>query len=53
MSLRKNLDSLSKEILGNQYCEPSVVCGHIGHIAIYPEDYENWKTTISNYDEVK
>lgn len=35
------------------YCEPSVVCGHIGHIAIYPEDYENWKTTISNYNEVK
>ncbi len=35
------------------WCEPSVVCGHIGHIAIYPEDYENWKTTISNYDEVK
>lgn len=35
------------------WCEPSVVCGHIGHIAIYPEDYEHWKTTISNYDEVK
>lgn len=35
------------------WCEPSVVCGHIGHIAIYPEDYENWKTTISNYNEVK
>ena len=35
------------------FCEPSVVCGHIGHIAIYPEDYENWKTTISNYNEVK
>lgn len=34
------------------YCEPSVVCGHIGHIAIYPDDYEQWKTTISNYDEV-
>lgn len=33
------------------WCEPSVVCGHIGHIAIYPEDY--LKTTISNYDEVK
>lgn len=28
------------------WCEPSVVCGHIGHIAIYPEDYERWKTTI-------
>lgn len=35
------------------YCEPSVVCGHIGHIAIYPEDHEQWKTTISNFDEVK
>ena len=34
------------------WCEPSVICGHIGHIAIYPEDYEHWKTTISNYDEV-
>ena len=34
------------------YCEPSVVCGHIGHIAIYPEDHELWKTTISNYGEV-
>lgn len=34
------------------YCEPSVVCGHIGHIAIYPEDHERWKTTISNYAEV-
>lgn len=35
------------------WCEPSVVCGHIGHITIYPEDHELWKTTISNYDEVK
>lgn len=34
------------------WCEPSVVCGHIGHITIYPEDYEQWKTTISNYNEV-
>lgn len=34
------------------YCEPSVVCGHIGHIAIYPEDHERWKDTISNYNEV-
>jgi GT2 family glycosyltransferase len=34
------------------YCEPSVVCGHIGHITIYPEDHELWKTTISNYGEV-
>lgn len=34
------------------YCEPSVVCGHIGHIAIYPEDHERWKDTVSNYNEV-
>ena len=34
------------------WCEPSVICGHIGHITIYPEDHEHWKTTISNYDEV-
>lgn len=34
------------------YCDPSVVCGHIGHIAIYPDDYEAWKKTISNYEEV-
>ena len=35
------------------WCEPSVVCGHIGHITIYPEDHEVWKTTVSNYDEVR
>lgn len=34
------------------WCDPSVVCGHIGHIAIYPDDYEQWKKTISNYNEV-
>lgn len=34
------------------WCEPSVVCGHIGHITIYPEDHELWKKTVSNYDEV-
>lgn len=34
------------------WCEPTVVCGHIGHIAIYPEDHERWKETISNYNEV-
>lgn len=34
------------------WCEPSVVCGHIGHITIYPEDHEAWKKTISNYAEV-
>lgn len=39
--------------LGHEiWCDPSVVCGHIGHIAIYPEDYEAWKKTISNYGEV-
>lgn len=39
--------------LGYQiWCDPAVVCGHIGHITIYPEDYQNWKTTISNYSEV-
>lgn len=39
--------------LGNKiWCEPSVVCGHIGHITIYPEDHEAWKKTISNYNEV-
>ena len=24
------------------YCEPAVRLGHIGHIAIYPEDHMNW-----------
>lgn len=22
------------------YCEPSAICGHIGHITVYPEDHE-------------
>lgn len=35
------------------WCEPSVVCGHMGKIAIYPEDHEQWKKTISNNDGVK
>ena len=35
------------------WCEPTVICGHIGHITIYPEDHELWKKTISNYDEVQ
>lgn len=35
------------------YADSSVVMGHIGHITIYPEDYERWKDTISNYDEVR
>lgn len=34
------------------YAEPSVVCGHIGHVAIYPEDHERWKESISNYNEL-
>lgn len=34
------------------WCEPSVVCGHIGRITIYPEDHEQWKKTISNINEV-
>jgi len=34
------------------WCEPSVVCGHIGHNTIYPEDHEQWKKTISNINEV-
>lgn len=34
------------------WCEPSVVCGHIGHITIYPEDHDQWKKTISNINEV-
>lgn len=34
------------------WCEPTVVCGHIGHITIYPEDYEAWKKTISNYKDM-
>lgn len=35
------------------WCEPSVVCGHIGHLTVYPEDYEIWKSRISNIDEFK
>ena len=45
-----------KRALGLGYklwCEPTVICGHIGHITIYPEDHEAWKKTISNYDEVQ
>lgn len=29
------------------YCDPLVVCGHIAHIPVYPEDHERWKETIS------
>ena len=42
----------ARELGHKIYCEPSVVCGHVGHITIYPEDYEAWKKTISNYNEV-
>lgn len=35
------------------WCEPSVVCGHIGHLTVYPEDYEYWKARISNLDEIE
>lgn len=42
-----------REMGYKMYCEPSVVCGHIGHITIYPEDHERWKDTISNYNEVE
>ena len=30
------------------YCEPSVVCGHISHKTIYPEDREAWKKEIES-----
>lgn len=42
----------AKDLGYELWCEPTVVCGHIGHIAIYPDDHELWKKTISNYDEV-
>ena len=35
------------------WCEPTVRCGHVGHIAIWPEDQERWKSEISNYDDFK
>lgn len=28
------------------YCEPSARMGHIGHIAIYPEDEEKWMAKV-------
>lgn len=34
------------------WCEPAVVCGHIGLIPIYPQDHEQWKKMI-NDEEVK
>lgn len=42
----------AKDLGYKLWCEPTVVCGHIGHITIYPEDHEAWKKTISNFDEV-
>lgn len=40
--------------LGHEiWCEPTVRAGHVGHIVIYPEDHERWKSEISNYDEVE
>lgn len=30
--------------MGEQlWCDPHVVCGHIGHIAIYPDDHQRYK----------
>lgn len=43
----------AKDLGYKLWCEPTVICGHIGHITIYPEDHEAWKKTISNYDEVQ
>ena len=43
----------AKDLGYKLWCEPTVICGHIGHITIYPEDHEAWKKTISNYDEVR
>ena len=33
------------------YCEPAVRLGHVGHIAIYPEDHEKWFVN-NNLNEV-
>lgn len=32
----------ARELGYKLYCEPSAVCGHIGHITIYPEDHEDY-----------
>ena len=29
------------------YGEPGVICGHIGHEAIYPEDAQRYKDSLS------
>lgn len=34
------------------WAEPMVRLGHIGHIHIYPEAYDDWKQTISNIESV-
>ena len=34
------------ELGHKMYCEPSARVGHIGHIAIYPEDHERWKSEL-------
>lgn len=33
----------AREINYEIWCEPSAVVGHVGHIAVYPEDHERWK----------
>ena len=43
----------ARDVGAKIYCEPTAVVGHIGHIAIYPEDHDRWKAEISNIDEVK
>lgn len=35
------------------YAEPAVRLGHIGHIAIYPEDFYRWKDEVVNIDQFK
>lgn len=41
----------AKEMGIKIYCEPTAVVGHVGHIAIYPEDHERYMDTISNQKE--
>ena len=35
------------------YAEPGVRVGHIGHIAIYPEDFYRWKDEVVNIDNFR
>lgn len=37
----------AKQLGHRIYAEPSAVMGHIGHITIYPEDHERWKSEIN------